>query len=198
MVGVSTGLEPYFSFSYFRSGRLGKFIEVNAKIVQEYLDRNPDADPENLPEWFVSAMELSPEAHADTQCVIQRWVDSSISKTVNAPKGYTVDQVERVYQRLYNGGAKGGTVYVDGSRDTQVLTLKAEENSSSEQTELFADEEEKPKVVLMNTINELEKTDVNIGSEIGDTCPVCREGSIEDIGGCNTCTNCNAQLKCGL
>ena len=38
MVGVSTGLEPYFSFSYFRSGRLGKFIEVKADIVQEYLD----------------------------------------------------------------------------------------------------------------------------------------------------------------
>ncbi|WP_087971659.1 vitamin B12-dependent ribonucleotide reductase [Oceanobacillus rekensis] len=197
MVGVSTGLEPYFSFSYFRSGRLGKFIEVKADIVQEYLDRNPDADPENLPDWFVTAMELAPEAHADTQCVIQRWVDSSISKTVNAPKGYTVDQVESVYQRLYNGGAKGGTVYVDGSRDTQVLTLKAEENKVGEQTELFADTE-KPKIVLMDTIQELGKTKVTIGSEIGDTCPVCREGSVEDIGGCNTCTSCGAQLKCGL
>ena len=50
-------------------------------------------------------------------------------KTVNAPKGYTVEQVEKVYERLYKGGAKGGTVYVDGSRDSQVLTLKAEENS---------------------------------------------------------------------
>ena len=89
MVGVSTGLEPYFSFSYFRSGRLGKFIEVKANIVQEYLDEHPEADPDNLPHWFVTAMDLSPEAHADTQCVIQRWVDSSISKTVNAPKGYT-------------------------------------------------------------------------------------------------------------
>jgi ribonucleoside-diphosphate reductase alpha chain len=197
MVGVSTGLEPYFSFSYYRSGRLGKFIEVKADIVQEYLDNNPDTDPNNLPDWFVTAMELAPEAHADTQCVIQRWVDSSISKTVNAPKGYSVEQVENVYQRLYNGGAKGGTVYVDGSRDTQVLTLKAEENSFGEQTELF-EESETPKVVLMDTIQELEKTDVTIGSEIGDTCPVCREGSIEDIGGCNTCTNCNAQLKCGL
>lgn len=129
MVGVSTGLEPYFSFSYFRSGRLGKFIEVKADIVQEYLDRNPDADPNNLPEWFVAAMDLAPEAHADVQCVIQRWIDSSISKTVNAPKGYSVEQVEQVYERLYRGGAKGGTVYVDGSRDSQVLTLKAEENS---------------------------------------------------------------------
>src|SRR5699024_7143450 len=92
MVGVSTGREPYFSFSYYRSGRLGKFIEGKAGIVQEYLNGNPDADPDNLPKWFISAMELSPNAHADTQCVIQRWVDSSISKTVNAPKGYTVDQ----------------------------------------------------------------------------------------------------------
>ena len=38
MVGVSTGLEPYFSFTYYRSGRLGKFIEVKAEIVDEYLD----------------------------------------------------------------------------------------------------------------------------------------------------------------
>ena len=128
MVGVSTGLEPYFSFTYYRSGRLGKFIEVKADIVQEYLDRHPEADPDKLPEWFVSAMELAPEAHADVQCIIQRWVDSSITKTVNAPKGYTVEQVEKVYERLYKGGAKGGTVYVDGSRDAQVLTLKAEEN----------------------------------------------------------------------
>src|SRR5699024_11473324 len=52
MVGVSTGLEPYFSFSYFRSGRLGQFIEVKADIVQEYLDRNPEQDPEKLPHWF--------------------------------------------------------------------------------------------------------------------------------------------------
>lgn len=195
MVGVSTGLEPYFSFSYYRSGRLGKFIEVKAEIVEEYLLNNPDADPDNLPEWFVTAMDLTPEAHADTQCVIQRWVDSSISKTVNAPKGYTVEQVKKVYERLYRGGAKGGTVYVDGSRDSQVLTLKAEENSFEE--EQHVDEIEK-KVVLVDTIAPLEETEVTIGNEIGNTCPVCREGKVEDIGGCNTCTNCGAQLKCGL
>lgn len=198
MVGVSTGLEPYFSFSYFRSGRLGKFIEVKAKIVQEYLDRNPDADENDLPEWFVSAMDLEPEAHADTQCVIQRWVDSSISKTVNAPRGYSVEQVESVYQRLYNGGAKGGTVYVDGSRDSQVLTLKAEQNNFDDNEEDSYTIETQPKVVLMDTIQELEKTNVTIGSELGDRCPVCREGHVAEIGGCNTCTSCGAQLKCGV
>lgn len=196
MVGVSTGLEPYFSFSYFRSGRLGKFIEVKADIVQEYLDQHPETDPNNLPNWFVTAMELAPEAHADVQCIIQRWIDSSISKTVNAPKGYSVEQVEKVYERLYQGGAKGGTVYVDGSRDSQVLTLKAEENTN-EQLSIFT---EKPKqhVVLVDTISDLRSTDVTIGSEVGNTCPVCRKGKVKEIGGCNTCTNCNAQLKCGL
>ncbi|MFE3893403.1 MULTISPECIES: vitamin B12-dependent ribonucleotide reductase [unclassified Priestia] len=197
MVGVSTGLEPYFSFSYFRSGRLGKFIEVKADIVQEYLDQHPEADPNNLPKWFISAMELAPQAHADVQCVIQRWIDSSISKTVNAPRGYTVEQVQKVYERLYKGGAKGGTVYVDGSRDAQVLTLKAEENTFDEEIEA-PKEETKPHVVLVDTINEIRSTDVTIGSEVGNTCPVCRQGTVEEMGGCNTCTNCGAQLKCGL
>jgi ribonucleoside-diphosphate reductase alpha chain len=190
MVGCSTGLEPYFSFKYYRSGRLGKFIEVNAEIVQEYLDANPGADKDNLPSWFVSAMQLAPEQHVDVQCIIQRWIDSSLSKTVNAPKGYSVSQVEAVYERLYKGGAKGGTVYVDGSRDAQVLTLTAEENTF--------EESEAPKVVLVDTINELRSTDVNVGSEVGDTCPVCRQGEIIDAGGCTTCNNCGVQLKCGL
>ncbi|SDY55697.1 ribonucleoside-diphosphate reductase alpha chain [Evansella caseinilytica] len=202
MVGVSTGLEPYFSFSYFRSGRLGKFIEVKAQILQDYLDQHPDVDPNQLPEWFVSSMDLSPEAHADVQCVIQRWVDSSLSKTVNAPKGYTVDQVKKVYERLYKGGAKGGTVYVDGSRDSQVLTLKAEENDmyavELAGDPLEDDKNKKQQVVLVDTIADLRSTSVTYGNEVGDTCPVCRKGTIEEIGGCNTCTNCNAQLKCGL
>lgn len=196
MVGVSTGLEPYYSFTYYRSGRLGKFIEVKADIVREYLNNNPEADEENLPKAFVTSMDLAPEAHADVQCIIQRWIDSSISKTVNAPRGYTVEQVEGVYERLYKGGAKGGTVYVDGSRDSQVLTLKAEENTFEEPHE--EDVKGKRPIVLIDTIQDLRSTNVSIGSEVGDTCPVCRKGTVEEMGGCNTCTNCNAQLKCGL
>jgi ribonucleoside-diphosphate reductase alpha chain len=184
MVNVSTGLEPYFSFSYFRSGRLGKFIEVKAPIAQEYFDANPNE--KELPPWFISAMELLPEAHADVQCSIQRWIDSSISKTVNAPKGYTVEQVQKVYERLHKGGAKGGTVYVDGSRDSQVLSLTNEENKFEDN---FS--EEKQKYIP-------ETKEIVYGAEVGDTCPICRIGKVKDIGGCNTCTNCNAQLKCGL
>lgn len=210
MVGVATGLEPYFAFKYFRSGRLGKFIEVNAGIVDQYLEENPDADAENLPEFFVTAMDLKPEEHVDTQTTIQKWVDSSISKTVNAPKGYTVNQVASIYERLYKGGAKGGTVYVDGSRDSQVLTLEAEENEVDQNLELF-DVEEVRIVDDRDELKQLVETaesdhflqkghtdDVTYGSDVGDTCPICRKGTVEDIGGCNTCTNCSAQLRCGL
>ena len=210
MVGVATGLEPYFAFKYFRSGRLGKFIEVNADIVQEYLDKHPEADPDKLPDFFVSAMDLSPEEHVDVQTTIQRWVDSSISKTVNAPKGYAVNQVAKIYERLFDGHAKGGTVYVDGSRDTQVLTLDAEDGKAQGNITLFEMEETR----IVDDVDELRQLveqaesdhirqlghtdDVVYGSEVGDTCPICRQGLVEDIGGCNTCTNCNAQLRCGL
>jgi len=53
-------------------------------------------------------------------------------------------------------------------------------------------------IMIVDTIQALRSTNVTIGSEIGNTCPVCRQGNVLEIGGCNTCTNCNAQLKCGL
>ncbi|GKU81159.1 hypothetical protein NCCP28_05550 [Niallia sp. NCCP-28] len=107
-----------------------------------------------------------------------------------------MEQVQKVYERLYKGVAKGGTVYVDGSRDSQVLTLKAEENTFDDEKK--NKEAAKPYALLVDTMNELRSTNMIIGSEIGDTCPVCRKGIVEEIGGCNTCTNCSTELKCGL
>ncbi|AGM25287.1 vitamin B12-dependent ribonucleotide reductase [Spiroplasma chrysopicola] len=207
MVGVSTGLEPYFGFKFYRSGRLGKNIEVNAKIVDEWLKYNPGYSATSLPDIFVAAMDLAPEDHADTQCIIQRWVDSSISKTVNAPRGYSVKDVEKIYTRLYKGGAKGGTVYVDGSRDAQVLSLTTDEQHPALEQLNFdqlgvevdnrsgqQDDEKLHTVGKMRGINQ----DRKIGAEVGDVCPICKEGTMIDAGGCVTCNNCNVQLKCGL
>lgn len=123
MVNTSTGIEPFFSWIYYRKSRLG-LHEEQVPLVKEYYEQNPGAD--KLPDYFVTAMDLSPEEHVRVQAAIQRWVDSSISKTCNVPNSYTVDQTRELYQLMYDLGCKGGTIYRDGSRDEQVLMLKEE------------------------------------------------------------------------
>lgn len=120
MVDTSTGIEPFFSWTFWRKSRLG-LHEQSVPIAAEWKQANPGKD---LPEYFVTAMDLSPEEHVDVQAAIQRWVDSSISKTCNVPNDYTVEQVRALYEHMYDSGCKGGTIYRDGSRDEQVLTVK--------------------------------------------------------------------------
>ncbi len=128
MVGTSTGIEPFYFWSYFRKSRLGSH-EERVKVLEEWQQAHPE---EPLPDYFVTAMDLAPEEHVKVQAAIQRWVDSSISKTCNLPNDYTVDQTREVYELLYKLGCKGGTIYRDGSRDVQVLNLKKEEKKASD------------------------------------------------------------------
>lgn len=143
MMGVATGLEPYFAFSYYRSGRLGKYIKVNTKIAQEYFDNHPEAT--ELPDYYVSAMDIGAMEHVKVQGVIQRWIDSAISKTCNAPSDFTVDENKELYMEAWKLGCKGITVYVDGSRDSQVLSLNEEDNEFKEEQNDTQDEQNTPK-----------------------------------------------------
>lgn len=126
MVNTSTGIEPFFSWVYYRKSRLG-LHEEQVPLVKEWFEAHPDEN--ELPEYFITAMELSPEDHIKVQGAIQRWVDSSISKTCNVPNEYTVEQVSELYEYMYDLGCKGGTIYRDGSRDEQVLMLKSDERT---------------------------------------------------------------------
>ncbi len=132
MIGTSTGIEPYYSWTYFRKGRLG-VKEVHESILQEWFAAHPEVEPkiENAPNYFVTAMDLLPREHIQVQAAIQRWTDSSISKTANAPNHYTVDQTRELYEYAYQSGCKGVTIYRDGSRDQQVLTKKEEEHEKT-------------------------------------------------------------------
>jgi len=145
MVGTSTGIEPYFAFEYFRQSRLG-FDKQYVPIAQEWKDAHPG---EELPQWFVTAMSLSAMDHIRVQGAIQRWVDSSISKTANAPHDFTVEETKELYEKAFELGCKGVTIYRDGSRDTQVLSTakdekkeeaKAEETGAATATEEAADD----------------------------------------------------------
>ncbi|MGZ4122687.1 MAG: adenosylcobalamin-dependent ribonucleoside-diphosphate reductase, partial [Tumebacillaceae bacterium] len=113
MVGCSTGCEPYYAWSYYRNSRLGLF-EENAKIVDDYYNTHPGV--EELPSYFVTAMDLSPVDHVMVQAALQKWIDSSISKTCNAPNSYTVEDTKKLYDLAYELGCKGVTIYRDGSR----------------------------------------------------------------------------------
>lgn len=126
MVNTSTGIEPFFSWSFYRKGRLGIF-EEKVEVVQKWLQENPGKTIDDLPDYFVTAMDLTPEEHVRILASGQRWNDSSISKTCNVPSDYTVEQVGELYRLMYDLGAKGGTIYRDGSRDEQVLNLTREQ-----------------------------------------------------------------------
>ncbi|MEP6637645.1 MAG: adenosylcobalamin-dependent ribonucleoside-diphosphate reductase, partial [Acidobacteriota bacterium] len=128
MVGTSTGIEPFYFWNYFRKSRLGKH-EERVKVLDEWQQAHPG---EQLPGYFVTAMDLAPEEHVKVQAAIQRWVDSSISKTCNLPSSYTPEQTREIYELLYRSGCKGGTIYRDGSRDVQVLNLKDDDKKASE------------------------------------------------------------------
>jgi ribonucleoside-diphosphate reductase alpha chain len=139
MVGTSTGIEPYFAFKYFRQSRLG-YDEQFVPIAQDWLDKHPG---EVLPDYYVTAMDLSAENHIRVQAAIQQWVDSSISKTANCPADFTVEDTAELYELAFDLGCKGVTIYRDGSRDVQVLsTSKKEETKTEDQNTAQAEEKQ--------------------------------------------------------
>ncbi|MFC6545086.1 hypothetical protein [Cohnella cellulosilytica] len=78
-------------------------------------------------------MDLSAKDHIRVQAAIQRWVDSSISKTANCPADFTVEETAELYELAFELGCKGVTIYRDGSRDVQVLsTMKDEKKEEAE------------------------------------------------------------------
>lgn len=129
MVGTSTGIEPYFAFKYYRQSRLG-FDEQFVPIAQDWMDAHPG---EELPDYYVTAMSLSAEDHIRVQAAIQRWVDSSISKTANCPSDFTVEDTKRLYELAFDLGCKGVTIYRDGSRDVQVLQTEKKEDKEAKE-----------------------------------------------------------------
>lgn len=136
---VSTGIEPHFAMKYNRLSRIGTTVQY-AGVAQAFMDRNPQVT--ELPDYFVGAMDLTPEEHVVVQGIAQKYIDSAISKTVNAPSDYTVEQCAEVYMNLYAHGCKGGTIYRDASRNEQILSL--EDNSIEDDSVAEASTTEKP------------------------------------------------------
>jgi ribonucleoside-diphosphate reductase alpha chain len=142
IANCSSGIEPLFALSYMRHILEGEeFIEVNpyfeeaaktggfysAELMKHLAEgkrlTDIEAVPEEIKRLFVTAHDISPEWHVKVQAAFQRSTDSAVSKTVNFPHDATPDDVSNVYMLAYQEGLKGITIYRDGSRDSQVLTV---------------------------------------------------------------------------
>lgn len=134
--GSNSGIEPFFAWKEKRIDRTnpdGWFVEK--KIVADYLAENPLTVDEKgklkLPDFFVTANEVTVNEHVDMMAAAQKHIDSSISKTINAPNNHTVSDVERAYMRAYDKGLKAIAYFRDGSGRQQVLTRLDEDGEEA-------------------------------------------------------------------
>ena len=131
---VSSGIEPVFAYSYKRKVLQNDGSHVEEEVVdyavQLWRDKFGDAP---LPDFFVSAQNLTPADHVKMQAAAQKWVDSSISKTINCPEDISFDDFKEVYIQAYDTGCKGCTTYRPNKVTGSVLSAASEEKSASDQ-----------------------------------------------------------------
>lgn len=127
MANTTSGIEPVYEFEFIRRDRIGEHI-VRHHLYEEWYakyGKELEAGLIKRPDYFVSANDLTPEDHVEVQAIIQKYVDASISKTVNAPRAHTVEDVKRLYTLAYKLGCKGIAYMREGSR-AGVLERKEE------------------------------------------------------------------------
>ena len=123
---VSSGIEPVFSFTYTRHIRLadGESKEEEVSDYAYRLFKRLKGEDAPLPDYFVDAQILDPGDHIVMQALVQKYVDSSISKTINVPSGIAFDDFKDIYDRAYDAGCKGCTTYRPNEVTGAVLEVK--------------------------------------------------------------------------
>lgn len=140
MSGTTSGIEPVYEFEFIRRDRLGEHV-IRHHLYDEWYKKHEEdmvSGKIKKPEYFCSANDLTPEDHVLVQASIQKYVDASISKTVNAPNTHTIDDVKRLYTMAYEHGLKGIAYMRDGSRQG-VLERKPEPKKEQEAKTLRKD-----------------------------------------------------------
>ncbi len=121
---VSSGIEPVFAYAYKRKVLQKDGSRTEEEVVdyavQLWRERFGD---KALPEYFVNAQTLPPMDHVRMQAAAQKWIDSSISKTINCPEDMSFDAFKDVYMAAWDQGCKGCTTYRPNAVTGSVLTV---------------------------------------------------------------------------
>ena len=128
---VSSGIEPVFAYEYTRKVLQKDGSRTEEKVVdyavQMWKDLRGDAP---LPEHFVNAQTLAPLEHVKMQAAAQKWVDSSISKTINCPEDISFEAFKDVYMEAYETGCKGCTTYRPNDVTGSVLSVESDKEDA--------------------------------------------------------------------
>lgn len=124
MLGVSTGCEPIFATSYTRKTESlvneEKYYKVYTPIIKKLIDEG--FSEETLPEYVVTSEQIPYRERIKVQATLQKFIDASISSTINLPESATIDDVETIYRLAWAEGLKGVTVYRSGCKRGAVLS----------------------------------------------------------------------------
>ena len=130
---VSSGIEPVFAYAYIRKVLQKDGSRTEEEVidyaVQMWRDKMGDAE---LPDYFVNAQTLAPLEHVRMQAAAQKWVDSSISKTINCPEDISFEAFKDVYMAAWDQGCKGCTTYRPNAVTGSVLSLSSESEKAPE------------------------------------------------------------------
>ncbi|MGD2030561.1 MAG: adenosylcobalamin-dependent ribonucleoside-diphosphate reductase, partial [Desulfobacterales bacterium] len=124
IANCSSGCEPNFAFHYTKECLEGEKLHMVPDVVREWYEKK---GTESLPDFFVTTNDVSVEEHIKIQAAFQNnGVDSSVSKTINAPYNTDKSEISQAFFKAWKMGCKGITFYRDGSRDVQALYTKEE------------------------------------------------------------------------
>jgi ribonucleoside-diphosphate reductase alpha chain len=143
---VSSGIEPVFAYAYTRKVLQKDGSRTEEEVVDYAVQMWRDLKGEApLPDYFVNAQTLAPADHVKMQAAAQKWVDSSISKTINCPEDISFEAFKDVYMQAWDTGCKGCTTYRPNDVTGSVLTASDEkEKTKSDAPEVITSEDAEP------------------------------------------------------
>jgi len=208
---ASSGIEPVFALAFTKNvvedaglSYINKYFEkelaeslwadgdnehkVRDRIVREVAQHGSVVEvsgvPDEVKSVYRTAHDIAPEWHVRMQAAWQKYTDNAVSKTINFPHTATIDDVESAYMSAWKSGCKGITIYRDGSKDVQILSVGSEKKNESQGSQIIQSK------IKTETLKERgERLKIKPASKHLEICPECG-GRLAIEEGCAKCYGC--------